>query len=280
MPDCRTREPDREGQDEKAVKLDNTSMTSRRELFPLFLAGALPFKAATSQPRPIILEASDGVKVYAWHYAALDKTKPAILLFHQAGSSHAEYAPIAPRLAALGYHSLALDQRSGGRMWGQPNRTASELGKQVDYPEALPDLEAALEWAPQRGLPQRSIVWGSSYSAALVFVLAALHPSSVAAVMAFSPAEYLGGDHSVKDAAAKLQVPVFLTSAQDSKEIASARAIAAAVQGGNATQFVPTKGGVHGSSTLRVDRNPKGAEENWNAVEKFLAGLPGGPLVQ
>jgi dienelactone hydrolase len=248
-------------------------MTSRRELFPLFLAGALSVKATSPEPRPITLEASDGVKVYAWHYAAADKAKPAILLFHQAGSNHAEYAPIAPHLAALGYHSLALDQRSGGRMWGQPNRTASELGKQVDYPEALPDLEAALEWAPQQGLRQRSIVWGSSYSAALVFLLAARHPNSVAAVMAFSPGEYLGDQHSVKDAAATLQVPVFITSAQDSKEIATARAIAAAVPGGNATQFVPTRGGVHGSSTLRVDRNPKGAQENWRAVEKFLVSL-------
>ena len=255
------------------VKLDNTGMTSRRDLFPLLLAGALPFKAATSEPHPITLEASDGVKVYARHYAAADKTKPAILLFHQAGSNHAEYAQIAPRLAALGYHSLALDQRSGGRMWGQPNRTASELGKEVDYRAALPDLEAALEWAPRQGLPQRSIVWGSSYSAALVFLLAARHPNSVAAVMAFSPGEYLGDDHSVKDAAAQVRVPVFITSALDSKEIATARAIASAVPGGNATQFVPTKGGVHGSSTLRVDRNPKGAQENWGAVERFLVSL-------
>jgi pimeloyl-ACP methyl ester carboxylesterase len=116
-------------------------------------------------------------------------------------------------------------------------------------------------------------VWGSSYSAALVFRLTARHPDSVAAVMAFSPGEYLEDDHSVKDAAAKVRVPVFITSALDSKEIETARAIAAAVPGGKATQFVPTKGGVHGSSTLRADRNPKGAQENWNAVEKFLVSL-------
>jgi len=158
-------------------------------------------------------------------------------------------------------------------MWGQPNRTANEVGKEVDYPAALPDLEAALEWAPHQGLPPRSIVWGSSYSAALVFLLAARHPDSVAAVMAFSPGEYLGDDHAVKDAAAKVQVPVFITSALDSEEIATARAIAASVPGRNATQFVPTKGGVHGSSTLRADRNPKGAQENWDAVEKFLVSV-------
>jgi dienelactone hydrolase len=163
-------------------------------------------------------------------------------------------------------------------MWGQANRTASELGKEVDYRAALPDLEAALAWPAGQGLPARSILWGSSYSAALVFLVAASHPSAVAAVMAFSPGEYLssdhpGDEHSVKDAAAQVQAPVFITCAQDSEEIAAARAIARAVPGSRAVQFVPKRGGVHGSSTLRRDKNPQGGEENWQAVEKFLAGL-------
>ena len=250
------------------------SLLSRRELLPVFLAGAASMSAGSAEPRPLTLRASDGVSVYAWHYPAAGKTLPAILLFHQAGSNHAEYATIAPRLAALGYHSVAIDQRSGGRMWGQSNRTADKFGKDVDYAAALPDLEAALVWPPLQGLHPRSIVWGSSYSAALVFLLAAKHPSAVAAVMAFSPGEYLGDNHSVKDAAAKVQAPVFITCAQDSEEIAAARAIAGAVPGSSAVQFVPKRGGVHGSSTLRRDRNPRGAEENWQAVEKFLAGLP------
>jgi hypothetical protein len=92
--------------------------------------------------------------------------------------------------------------------------------------------------------------------------------------MAFSPGEYLGDNHSVRDAAAKVQVPVFVTSAQDSEEIAAARAIAGAVPRSSAVQFVPKRGGVHGSSTLIPNENPKGAEENWQAVEQFLAGLP------
>ncbi|MCU1257724.1 MAG: hypothetical protein JWO80_609 [Bryobacterales bacterium] len=246
------------------------TLLSRRELLPVFLAGAASMNAGSPEPRPLTLRASDGVSVYAWHYPAAGKRLPAILLFHQAGSNHAEYATIALRLAALGYHSVAIDQRSGGRMWGQSNQTADELGKEVDYPAALPDLEAALEWPPLQGLPPRSIVWGSSYSAALVFLLAAKHPSAVAAVMAFSPGEYLGdirsANHSVKDAAANVRVPVFITCARDSEEIAAARAIAGAIPGSSAVQFVPKRGGVHGSSTLRPDRNPRGAEENWRAI--------------
>jgi dienelactone hydrolase len=194
---------------EMPSRRSHDTLLSRRELLPVFLAGAASMNAGSSEPRPLTLRASGGVSVYAWHYPAAGKALPAILLFHQAGSNHAEYATIAPRLAALGYHSVAIDQRSGGRMWSQSNRTAAELGKEVDYPAALPDLEAALEWPPLQGLPPRSIVWGSSYSAALVFLLAAKHPSAVAAVMAFSPGEYLGDNHSLKDAAAKVQTPVF-----------------------------------------------------------------------
>lgn len=256
-----------------APYLPDDTLLSRRRLFPVLLAGATSVKADAPEPRRVTLRASDGVRVYAWHYRAAARTLPAILLFHQAGSNHAEYTPIAPRLAALGYHSLALDQRSGGRMWGASNQTASELGKDVDYRAVLPDLEAALEWPLLQGLPPQSIVWGSSYSAALVFLLAAKHPSAVAAVMAFSPGEYLGDNHSVRDAAAKVQAPVFVTCALDAEELAAARAIAGAVPGSSAVQFVPAHGGVHGSSTLRRDRNPDGAEENWHAVEEFLAGL-------
>jgi dienelactone hydrolase len=247
---------------------------TRRELFPLVLAGTISGRAAdTPAPQPITLKALDGVNVYGWHYAAADKALPAILLFHQAGSNHAEYATIAPRLAARGYHAIALDQRSGGGMFGQSNQTAAEFGKDVEYSAALPDLEAALEWPARQGLPARSIVWGSSYSAALVFLLAARHPSAVAAVMAFSPGEYLSAGRAVRNAAAKVQAPVFVTSALDSGEIAGAREIAQSVPRSSAVQFVPKKGGVHGSSTLIRDENPQGADENWQAVEQFLAGL-------
>ncbi len=246
-----------------------TDPISRRTLL---LASAAPLLGAVAPPVPITLTASDGVKVFAWHYrAARDKSNSAILLFHQAGSNHAEYSTIAPRLATMNYHCLAIDQRSGGNMWGIDNRTAATLGHEVDYLSALPDLEAALAWTKSQGLPPRSIVWGSSYSAALVFLLAAKHPKEIEAVLAFSPGEYLGKPHLVEEAAKQLQMPVFIDSAKDDEEIATARTLAEACK---ATQFVPAVAGVHGSSTLRQDRNPKGAAENWQAVIGFLSQLP------
>jgi dienelactone hydrolase len=197
--------------------------------------------------------------------------KGVILLFHQAGSSKAEYATIAPRLAAAGFTALAIDQRSGGTLYG-PNETVSRLGRPATYEDAKADLEAALDWALLRHLP--IILWGSSYSAALVFEVAA--EQQVSAILAFSPGEYLETSGVVSRAAGRVQVPIYVTSSSDADEIQAGRAILSAAPARVKTQFVP-KFGVHGSSTLIEARNPKGAAENWNHVLAFLSALSKSP---
>jgi alpha-beta hydrolase superfamily lysophospholipase len=143
-----------------------------------------------------------------------DAGRPLILLFHQAGSNRAEYAPIAPMLTALGFDALAIDQRSGGSLWGHANETVRHLGRSEDYGSAFHDLEGALTWAKSSGRSGPVIVWGSSYSAALVFLLAAKHLQDVKALLAFSPGEYLASPSSVRSAAAQLSIPIFVTSAK------------------------------------------------------------------
>lgn len=229
-----------------------------------------PVLAAAGQP--VALTADDGLVIHGT-YTPASSAKATILLFHQAGSGKGEYATIAPRLAAQGYASLAIDQRVGGSLFGR-NRTASSLKRPASDTDAKRDLKAALDWADRKGLPV--IVWGSSYSAALVFLLAAENPGKVAAVMAFSPGEYLGAGSPVRTAAARLTVPVFVTSAQDGEEIAAARSILAAAPASTKVQFVPVRGGVHGSSTLIASRNRSGEEAAWQAVVAFLAdAVPG-----
>ncbi len=148
--------------------------------------------------------------------------------------------------------------------------TVKALGKSTGYRAALPDLQAALDWArPNNG--GKVIVCGSSYSASLVFLLAAENPGKIAGLMAFSPGEYLGGRHTVRDAAAGLRdVAVFVTSASDRGEIAAARAIVQAVPGKAVTRFVPEHA-PHGASALITGANPAGAADMWAAVQRFLA---------
>lgn len=241
----------------------------------LFACLVTPFTAAAANdgPTPVSFVASDKVTIFADYYGGGDAGRPLILLFHQAGSNRAEYAPIAPMLTTLGFDALAIDQRSGGSLWGHTNETVQHLGRSEDYGAALHDLEAALVWAKSSGRSGPVIVWGSSYSAALVFLLAARHPQDVKALLAFSPGEYLAGASSVRSAAAQLSIPIFVTSAKESGEVAQAKAILDAAPARQKVQFVPHIAGIHGSSTLRSDRNPKGAEENWAAVKAFLASL-------
>jgi pimeloyl-ACP methyl ester carboxylesterase len=108
------------------------------------------------------------------------------------------------------------------------------------------------------------LVWGSSYSAALVFVLAARHPKEIAAVLAFSPGEYIGGI-GIAAAASRLVCPIFATSASDPAEEAVAAAILKASPTALKRQY-KAKSGLHGSSTLRQTH----AEDIWQAVERSL----------
>ena len=224
---------------------------------------------AEAASEAVTLRARDGVSISGLVYAA-DHPKAIVLLFHQAGSSKAEYATIAPRLAAAGFTALAIDQRSGGDLFG-PNETARRLGKEAGYEQAKPDLEAALNWATAKHLPV--VLWGSSYSASLVFEVAADHPQEVSAVMSFSPGEYFDDMRAVSKAAAKVRVPIYVTSAPDSGEVSDAKAILAASPARSKTQYVPQVG-VHGSSTLIEAEDPKGAAENWKHALAFLNALP------
>ena len=151
-------------------------------------------------------------------------------------------------------------------MYGR-NRTAAALGKSADYLDARPDMQAALEWALAKNVPVA--VWGSSYSSALVFPLAAANPGKVRAVLAFSPGEYFDDRTLVSRAAAKVTVPVYITSAPDAGEVALARTVFDATAATDKTDYVP-KDGVHASSTLIAAKNPAGAEANWTALLAFL----------
>ena len=219
--------------------------------------------------RDLLLRAADGVAVAGDISDPQGPVRGTLLLFHMAGSNRGEYAPLIPRFTALGFRVIDIDQRSGGEQFDRVNETVRRLGHSSNYLEALPDLEAALSHA--RGLKPTVpvIAVGSSYSAALVFLLAARHPGDVGAIAAFSPGEYLGSGVSVQAAAATLKLPIFVTSSSSRSEVAAAREILAASSAAVKVQLAP-HAGVHGASSLREDANPSGAAEVNAALITFL----------
>ena len=214
-------------------------------------------------------KAADGLAIYANFYPAQGRSKATILAFHQAGSSKGEYATIAPRLSKLGFNVLAVDQRSGGKTPESENETVKNNGwKLSSYLEALPDLEAALEWvkSDERTKGSKLIAWGSSYSASLVFLLAQKHPE-INAVMAFSPSDsYLEQSGLVWNAAKSVRSSVFIACTPD--EAFDVKSIFNLVSHKNKIFFVPKNAGIHGSNALNV---PISSKEYWAATEQFLA---------
>ena len=166
----------------------------------------------------------------------------------------------------LGFNALAIDQRSGGKRWGRDNATVTARGGSTKYAEALPDLEAAFKWSRDNGYSGAIVVWGSSYSAALVFLLAAQHPRAISGVVAMSPGEYLRERKGAVAAAAKKiagKLPVLVLTPPKEREVANAIAAAAGV-----SLHLPPKS-VHGSSMLIGRKNPAAADV-WPLVERFL----------
>ncbi len=204
----------------------------------------------------VVARAVDGVRVHgqAW-FAGLGADAPLVLLFHQAGSNgRGEYGPLVAWLNAQGFRVVAWDQRSGGGRFGGVNRTVAENGgRSTDYCAARPDLEAALAYARRTWRPRRLVVWGSSYSGALVFRLAAGHGDGIDAMVAFSPAFGSWSRACVPPRVWEhVDVPAhaFWPASEYAHE--SVRAIADALRAAGIAVTV-VEDGVHGSSML-VDR--------------------------
>lgn len=147
---------------------------------------------AAPAPTELTTEADDGVTVFGTpQFDNLPQTAPLILLFHQGGSNaRAEYAPLMPWLNENGFRVIAWDLRAGGDIHGLENRTADGMlpAKATSYCEGYADMQAALEASLPYASSEDVLVWGSSYSAALVFHLAADNPATVSGLVSASPA--------------------------------------------------------------------------------------------
>ena len=218
-------------------------------------------------------DTADGITVYGDLYPSpRGKSAPIILLFHQAGSdARGEYSQIAARLVDNGYNVLAIDQRSGGDRFGGVNRTMAGLeNPDYGYCDAYPDLAATLAFARESGYDGPLAVWGSSYSAALVFQLGARHDSEVSAILGFSPASgpplaecalgpYLDG----------LSVPALALRPQREFAIDSVQVQMRDFEAHGVKTYVADPG-VHGSSMLNAERVQASTEATWSVVLDFL----------
>jgi len=69
---------------------------------------------------------------------------------------------------------LAIDQRSGMKVFGETNETKNRAKEQIlstRYLDARPDVEAGIEYAYKKNGNQEIFLVGSSYTAALALLI-------------------------------------------------------------------------------------------------------------
>lgn len=238
-----------------------------------FSISVLPAGAQT--PRIVELTTRDAVTIPAHELDSADGGGPFVLLFHQGGASGwAEYAPIAPRLRELGYRTLIIDQRRGGDLFGGTNEVAAAFDAEAtSYCDVMPDLEAALDYARAADPSLRAILWGSSYSAALVIQLAARRPDDVAGVLAFSPASGDPMDGCRPEPwAEQLSAPLLVMRPDAEMENAGTAEQLALFADLGARIFVADPG-LHGSSMLVEERVGADTRPAWRVVIDFLSSV-------
>lgn len=211
--------------------------------------------------------AEDGLTVAADEYFVHDSL-PWILMFHQAGSSRGEFREIAPKLTKLGYNGLAVDLRHGKEINFVPNLT-NMTARDKDYPhsmkDASKDIMGAINWIAAR-TNSEIILFGSSFSASLVMILARDNPD-ISAVIAFSPGEFFGHSGLVQNAVRNLDIPVFLASTK--REYPYVTELSSEIPGKNKVIFTPSEcQGVHGAKALW--ESEEGSQEYWLGLMMFI----------
>jgi len=238
------------------------------KLFFIFLSISLTLIANPYQS--IEYPSLDGLTISAHLYTDNNRSKPFILLFHQASYSKGEYLEIAPKLTNMGFNVMAVDLRSGDMINFIENETSERaLEKHLDtgYLSALPDIEASILYAKKYLSNNTLILWGSSYSSSLVLYIAN-KTKNISAVLSFAPGEYYKkqGKYFIQNHVNHLTMPVFITSAKAEKK--NWWKIYKAILSTEKTFFLPKTEGVHGAKAL-WENNPSHTFY-WDAVRDFL----------
>ncbi|NNU15088.1 alpha/beta fold hydrolase [Parvularcula sp. ZS-1/3] len=249
---------------------------------PMATAAAPEMAVAPPMSRPTLTAVtSDGVTVHGniWQRFRNTGEHPTLLLFHQGGSNaDGEYSEIAEWLASEGFDVITWDSRAGGELYGGENLTVKTLpdGVPSGFCDALPDLLAAVDEAERNGFGDRGfILWGSSYTGALVFHAAAERPDVTEGVIAFSPAS--GGAMRsclAIERAAEVKAPMLALNPPSEIARPTAAEQREQLEALGARYIIP-ENGIHGSSMLVDERTEADMSALRAEVLEWLKGIGG-----
>lgn len=241
----------------------------------------LPVITTIKHPSP------DGFEMTADLYSLpAGNAGPIIVCCHMAGSSRGEFKDIAPEFTRYGLYVLAVDLRCGGEQNGVTNETAAaaekKLGKKPTFAEAYTDVVEAVKWARELRPNVKVLLLGSSYSASLALVYAGREPTSLDAVLAFSPGEYIEG-WSVANEARKIKCTTYLTCGSAPEDKTKAKPISYTIDKKVLRVFFPpeTMPAKHGALSL-VQTDTAARLREWEPVVAIMLAVtkpeaPGAP---
>ena len=171
----------------------------RTFLVGLVLVSSVTAARVGAQPTPerIQLVCSDGAQIYGFWYAADQSTaKPAVLLLHNPGATHAHWAPLLQPLLDAGFRVLAIDFRGHGSSKELTPEIFAQMSRREPqaYAGMIHDVEAAVQWLTgvQKLSPTRIALVGGEYSADLALQALAQN-RQLGGVVAMSPSHtYFG----------------------------------------------------------------------------------------
>lgn len=138
--------------------------------------------APLAEAADVTLQTTDGVAVHAVDYG---KGTNAVVLIHDKARSGADWSWYAEKLAANGFHVIAIDLRGHGQS-ALPTPLVD-----ADYPKMTADVTAAIAWLKSKGATKLSII-GANMGANLA-VLAAAEDPTVTNLILLSPGLNLSG---------------------------------------------------------------------------------------
>jgi dienelactone hydrolase len=147
-------------------------------LAALLTLGHVSIRAQSQLKRDVDLTAIDGIKLKATYFAAT-KPGPAIMLLHMCGDANRKtWDDLGSKLAADGFHVLALDYRGYGESGDTPSRQQDSAAEKLAEAKWPFDIDIGLAYLlAQPGVNGKSIgVGGASCGVDNSVTLAVRHP--------------------------------------------------------------------------------------------------------
>lgn len=166
----------------------------------LGLALALSFLAASAgaaadlQPiSSVTFKTADGWTL-AGDYRPPLKNHKVVVMIHNLSGSRTDWDVLAGRIAKLGLGTLAFDLRGYGKSLEGPHGTeAAREFLEDDWPATIKDVDAAIAFLGQKGIPERRVALAGSRVGANIAAMAAVRHPTAAWLLLLSPSDDLHG---------------------------------------------------------------------------------------